>query len=65
MVTLFNKLGDTPARFVSELNRRSHFMSQIFILMEMRDDVEGERKCEAAGRADAGLERLIPHARDA
>lgn len=44
MVILLNYKGDTKARFVS----------QLVILLEVSDGVEGGRKCEAARRVVVG-----------
>lgn len=47
-------LGDTPAPFVGKF----------FILKGIRDGVKMRRNWEAAGRAEAELERIVPRAQD-
>lgn len=52
---IYKLLVDTPARF----------MSQFVTFMDISDSVETGREWEDAGRAEAGLERMILLTRDA
>lgn len=52
---IYKLVVDTPARFMS------HFVT----FMDISESVETGREWEAAGRAEAGLERMILLTRDA